>query len=137
MNKKETQKASINDFLAKKLKRDEEKNKVFNIKISSMDKVITVKKPSDNQILDLLDELGSDLTAKKSILATLRMVYNNSPDLKDTELHKALEIVDPYDIVNTDILFDFADKQEIIEQFNKLSGLESSKKEIDDNVKNS
>jgi hypothetical protein len=127
-------KATVADFLAKKLKKDEEANKTIEIKLSSMDSVFEVKKPSDKQILDFIDSLGDTKNTKKIMEETFKLIYNNCPALKNKELHEQLDIQNPYDII--DVLFDFKDKQEIMEQFNKLIGLEDKKKKIDKEIKN-
>lgn len=131
---KKTVKATLSDFLAKKLKKEEDQNKTLDISVSSMGgKTFSVKKPTDNQIMDFIEELGDTKSAKKAIEETMKLIYRNCPDLQDKELHEALEIKDPYSVM--DVLFDFKDKQEIMEQFNAFTGFKADN--IDEELKNS
>lgn len=136
MNKKEKEikkpHASIADFLAKKLRKEEEQNKTFDIDISGMDSVFTVKKPTEEDILNFIEDLGDSKSAKKAINETMKLIYRNCPDLQNPELHKALEVKDPYDVLTT--IFDFKDKQEIMEQFNKFIGFKADN--LEEEVKN-
>lgn len=130
---KKTTKATLSDFLAKKLKKEEDQNKTLDIKISSMDgKTITVRKPNDEQILDFIEDLGDTKSAKVAITETMKLIYRNCADLQDKELHDALEIKNPYDII--DVLFDFKDKTSIMEQFNSFIGFKADN--IDEEIKN-
>ncbi|WP_297422092.1 hypothetical protein [Clostridium sp.] len=131
MSKKGNVKATIQDFLAKKLKKEEEQNKTLDIKISSMDTIFSVKKPSDEDILNFIEDLGDSRSAKKAITETMKLIYRNCPDLQNPELHEALEVRDPYDTM--DVLFDFKDKQQIMEQFNKFIGFKADN--LDEEVK--
>lgn len=135
MAKKTTERAKIADFIAKKIKKEENNNKTTDIIISSMDKSFTVKMPKDSEILDYIEEIGGSQSPKKIMSETLKLVYNNCEDLQDTELHKALELKEPYDILLGDSVFDFKDKNEIMDQFNKFVGFKAET--IDEEIKNS
>lgn len=132
MSKQSMKKATLNDFLSKKLKKEENANKTLDIKVTSMDRVLTVKKPTDNEILDYLDNIGDERIARVAINETMKLFYRKCPELQDQELQSALEIKDPYDII--DVLFDMDDKNEIMEQFAVLLG---KSKEVDKEIKNS
>ena len=132
MNKKESKKATLTDFVAKKLKKEENQNKTLDIKVSSMDKTLTVKKPTDSEILDYLDDIGEERSARVAIEQTMKLFYRKCPQLQDQELHNSLEIKDPYDIIEA--LFDMDDKNEIMEQFAVLLG---KSKDVDKEIKNS
>lgn len=133
MSKKSNLKATIADFLAKKLKKEEDQNKTFDIKISSMDgKTITVKKPIEEDILNFIDSLGDSKSIKKVMSESMKLIYRNCEELQDKELQTQLEVKDPYDTIN--VLFDFKDKQEIMEQFNTLIGFKADN--LEEEVKN-
>src|SRR5471030_457580 len=132
MSKQSMKKATLNDFLAKKLKKEENQNKTLDIKVTSMDRVLTVKKPTDEEILDYLDDIGEERSAKVAINETMKLFYRKCPELQDQELHESLEIKAPYDIINA--LFDMDDKNEIMEQFAVLLG---KSKDVDKEIKNS
>lgn len=131
MSKQSNKKATLNDFLAKKLKKEENQNKTLDIKVTSMDRVLTVKKPTDEEILDYLDDIGEERSARVAIEQTMKLFYRKCPELQDIELHSTLEIKDPYDIINA--LFDMDDKNEIMEQFAVLLG---KSKDVDKEIKN-
>lgn len=120
MSKQSNKKATLTDFLAKKLQKEQEQNKTLDIKISSMERTITVKKPTDEAILDYIDDIGDGKNIRLVLDETMKLVYRHCPELQNTELHEALEIKDPYDVIN--VLFDIQDKQEIVEQFTTLIG---------------
>jgi len=133
MSKKGNVKATLADFLAKKLKKEEDQNKTLDIKITSMGgKVITVKKPKEEDLLNYIEDLGDTKSAKVAITETMKLIYRNCPDLQDKELQEACEVKSPYDITN--VLFDFEDKQEIMEQFNKFIGFKADN--LEEEVKN-
>jgi len=132
MSKQSMKKATLNDFLSKKLKKEENQNKTLDIKVTSMDRVLTVKKPTDEEILDYLDDIGEERSAKVAINETMKLFYRKCPELQDQELHESLEIKAPYDIINA--LFDMDDKNEIMEQFAVLLG---KSKDVDKEIKNS
>lgn len=131
MSKESMEKATLNDFLAKKLKKEQDQNKTLDIKITSMDKVLTVKKPTDEEILDYIDDIGDERSARVAINETMKLFYRKCPQLQDQELQSALEIKAPYDII--DALFDMDDKNEIMEQFAVLLG---KSKDVDEEIKN-
>lgn len=134
MSKTGNVKATIADFIAKKVQKEKDKDKTIDIKVTSMDnKTFTVKKPSDENILNFLEGLGDSKSPTVAVTESMKFIYRNCPDLQNEELHEALGIKDPYDIIN--ILFDFKDKQEIMEQFNNFIGFKTDK--VEKEIKNS
>lgn len=134
MSKESNKKATLQDFLAKKLKKKEDSNKTTDIYVTSMDRILTVKSPKEDDILDLLDVVGDKPKTGEATAEFLKLFYNYCPELQDTELHEALEIKDPYDVCN--VLFDLKDKNEIIDQFSKFIGVSKKKKKADEEIKN-
>lgn len=134
MNKKAVKKASIADFVAKKIKKEKDNNKTTQIVISSMEKSFELKMPRDSEILEFIEEIGDSKSPKKVMQETLKVIYNNCGDLQNPELHEALEIKDPYDVLLSDVIFGFSDKNEIIDQFNKFVGFKAET--IDEEIKN-
>lgn len=121
MSKGQARKATFKDLLARKLQKEQDQVKVKDIYVSSMDATLTFTKPSDDQILDVIDLYGDGADTRKVIEAFKPLIYNCCPMLQDTELHKELGVADPFDTV--DALFDLADKIEIGEQLMDMTNI--------------
>ncbi|NRT32440.1 hypothetical protein BJV38_004975 [Clostridium beijerinckii] len=134
MSKESNKKATLKDFLAKKLNKEQEANKTTDIYVTSMDRTLTVRKPKDSDIMDLIDDLGDNPKNSVASKEILHLFYNYCPELQDVELHEALEIKDPYDTI--DVLFDYKDKNEIIKQFSEFIGTAKKIEEVNEEIKN-
>ncbi len=131
MNKETIKKATFKDLVAKKLQRDEDKFKTKDIYVQSLDSTLTFKKPDDDLILETIDAIGEDRTNTKSIVeAFKKLIYQCCDMLQDTELHKELEVQDPFDTVSK--IFDV---MEIMDLGDKLSDFVNINGKIDD-IKN-
>lgn len=114
MSKESIQKATFKDLVAKKIQKEQNKFLTKDITVSSMEKTLTFKKPSDDFILDIIDEMGDNRDTKTMVAAFEKLIYECCEMLQDTEFQKELEVVDPLDTVR--VLFDLTDKMEIGEQ---------------------
>lgn len=114
MSKESMKKATFKDLIAKKLKKESEIEKTKDIYVSSMDATLTFRKPSDDSILDVMDDIGDGKDTRTMVNAFKKLIYLCCDMLQDTELHEKIEVVDPFDTV--DKLFDLADIMEIGEQ---------------------
>ena len=114
MSKKTAQKATFDDLINKKLQKEVNQNKTIDIYISSMDRTITFKKPSDDNILDAIDEIGDNKDTKTVINAYKKLIYKNCDMLQDSKLQETLGVVDPFDTV--DKIFNLTDITEIGDQ---------------------
>ena len=114
MSKKTAQKATFDDLINKKLQKEANQNKTIDIYISSMDRTITFKKPSDDNMLDAIDEIGDNKNNKTVVNAYKKLIYKTCDMFQDSKLHEALEVVDPFDTV--DAVFDLDDITEIGDQ---------------------
>jgi hypothetical protein len=130
MSKETCVKATLNDFLAKKIKKDENKNRTIDVYVTSMDKTLTLSNPSEEQILDYAEAIGDNTDLKANLEANRYLIYKCCNELQDNELHDALEIKDPLDVPR--VLFDMEDVQEIMNQFNELL----THKDINEEIKN-
>lgn len=128
MSKESIKKATFKDLIAKKLKKESEINKTKDIFVSSMDATLTFRKPSDDLILDVIDEIGDKDDTRKMVVAFKKLIYMCCDMLQDTELHKELEVVDPFDTVEK--LFDLADTMEIGESLMDLINIGGKVEEI-------
>lgn len=118
-------KADFKDLLARKLAKDSGKNKTKDILVTSMGKELTFKKPSDDLILEIMDEIGDNTSTADTVAAFKKLIYLTCDMLQDTELHKELEIQDPYQTV--DAIFSLGDIMEIGEQLMDLIEINTSK----------
>lgn len=114
MSKESTKKATFKDLIAKKLKKEQDQFKTKDIYVTSMDATLTFKKPKDDLILDTIDEMGNTESTRNIVEGYKKLIYLCCDMLQDPELHKELEVVDPFDTV--DKLFNLADKMEIGDQ---------------------
>lgn len=128
MSKENAKKATFKDLIAKKLKKEEQQFKTSDIYVSSMDATLTFKKPKDDVIIDIMDEIGDGAKVSTMIPAFKKLIYLCCDMLQDTELHKELDVIDPFDTVEK--LFDLGDIMEIGEQLMDLVNINSKVEEI-------
>lgn len=97
-NKKQV-KLTLEDLVAKKLQKNN--NKVFdkNIYVSKLDGELTFEIPTFDELLGYSDDMQT--RDSKGIKQMYRkLCYDTCKMLHDKELHKAYGVVDPYDIVD-------------------------------------
>lgn len=111
MSKENAKKATFKDLIAKKLKKEEVKFKTKDIYVRSMDATLTFTNPSDDLIVDIMDQIGEGKETGKMVAAFKNLIYLCCDMLQDTELHKEIEATDPFDTV--DKIFDLVDVLEI------------------------
>lgn len=100
MNKKNTKKLTLEDFINKKISKDKKINLIKEIYVESMDGYLTAKMLSEDKILELLDLSTDDGSFSDQIELNKQLVYHTIPYLQSPELHTALDITDPFDIVS-------------------------------------
>lgn len=128
MSKENAKKATFKDLIAKKLKKEGQQFKTSDIYVSSMDATLTFKKPKDDVIIDIMDEIGDNAKVSTMIPAFKKLIYLCCDMLQDTQLHKELDVTDPFDTVGK--LFDLGDIMEIGEQLMDLVNINSKVEEI-------
>ncbi|NFO89158.1 hypothetical protein FDC58_17740 [Clostridium botulinum] len=128
MNKEQIKKATFQDLIAKKLKRDKERVQYKEIEVSSMGMSLQFKKLEEEKVLDIADEFEKTEGLAEQIAITRKLIYLSCPMLQDEKLHEELGIKDPFDTVK--VLFDLKDTNEIGEQLMALLGLSNADKEI-------
>lgn len=121
-------KATFKDLIAKKRQKEEDLHKFKEIEVKSLGKSLIFKKPSDETILGVLDEIGTDPDTRKVATAYKNLIYKTCETLQDPELHKELDIVDPYDVINA--VFDLSDILAIGEELFEFSGIGSLGEEV-------
>ena len=110
-----TTKATLKDLIARKMQKENDKVKYYEIPVKSMGgKVLIFKKPSDEMRLDMMDDLGDDPNTRDVVDMYKKLIYRSCELLQDGSLQEELEIIDPYDTVNT--IFDLDDIMDIGEK---------------------
>lgn len=136
-----SKKATIEDLIARKLQRDDDKLKIKLVDISD-NLALEIRKQKLNKVLSLLDGVGDDKSLTQSVEFMQQLVYESCPTLHDKALLEAYNCAEPYDIVlavlddNVGVLGDLT---EAIMQFYGLSVEKKDKAEenLADEVKNS
>jgi len=93
------EKATFDDLIRLKLRREEQREKPIEIQVESLGKTLVFKFPSNDQQLDLIADIQK-LGAGNTYEAYRKFVYDCCPMLHDTKLHEELGVVDPYDVMN-------------------------------------
>lgn len=123
-------KALFADLVARKLQREQDKLAVKEIMVPSMGKTLTFKRPDDASTIALIDEIGDGGDTGKIVEAYRKIIYFTCEILQDPELHKAMEITDPLDVVQA--LFGVADIMRIGADLSDFMGMS----EASENIKN-
>lgn len=131
-SKEGLKKATLQDFLARKAKKDKDKNATIDVYVGSMERTITLKKPSDERLYEYADSLGNSPELKIVIRSNKELIYDCCLELHNQELHEALGVKDPYDVMNE--LFEISDIKEIMNQFNKFIGMKN--RNVQEKIKN-
>lgn len=128
MSKENAKKATFEDLIKRKLQKEKDQNRTKDIYVPSMDRTLVFKKPKDNVLLDVIDEMGDMNVMSKVIEGYKKLIYLCCDMLQDTELHEKLEIVDPFEVV--DKIFDLKDITEIGEQLMDLVNVSDKAEEV-------
>jgi len=121
-------KATLQDFLAKKAKKEASKNATIDVFVTSMNRTIALKKPSDDRLYEYANSIGNTPDLKVVMEANKELIYDCCSELHNSELHEGLGVKDPYDVMKE--LFEISDIKEIMNQFNKFIGNRSIVEEI-------
>ena len=113
-------KATLQDFLAKKAKKEASKNATIDVFVTSMNRTIELKKPSDDRLYEYANSIGNTPDLKVVMEANKELIYDCCSELQNPELHEGLGVKDPYDVMKE--LFEISDIKEIMNQFNKFLG---------------
>ena len=130
MAREDVKRATIKDLIARKTQREADKFKTVDVFVPSMNATLVFKKPSDVLLMDTIDEMGDGTSTRQQMDAMKKLIYQTCDLLQSPELHKGLDITDPFDAV--DAIFDLADIGSIPEQIAELFGMNG----VEDKVKN-
>lgn len=132
-SKKEMKKLTLNDLLSAKMQKEKDKISFKDIYVNSLGGTLTFKKPSNDDILDTIDQIGDDQSTKVCVEAFKFLIYENCDMLHNDELLKEYEVVEPTEIV--DKIFDIADIINTGNELFKMCGLDEI--DISEKIKNS
>lgn len=121
-------KATFKDLIARKKQKEESLLKFKEIEIKSIGKSLIFKKPNDEVMLSVMDDIGTTADTRTITQAYKKLIYKTCETLQDAELQKELEIIDPYDTV--DAIFDLSDILTIGEELFEFSGIANVGEEI-------
>ena len=94
------EKATFDDLIRLKLRRDEQREKPIEIEVKSLGKTLVFTAPKNAQQLDFLGEIRKAITIDGGYAAYRKLIYDCCPALHDTKLHGEIGVVDPYDTVD-------------------------------------
>lgn len=104
-------KATFQDLITRKLQRDKDQLQVKEVKVSTLGKSLLFKKPSDDALLNVIEEIGDGSNTRKIMEAYKKLIYLTCDLLQSADLQKELQVVDPFDTVTT--LFSIPDIMQI------------------------
>ena len=122
------EKATFQDMIARKMQKEQDKHKTKEIEVKSIGKVLVFDKPSDDLVLNCIEEIGDGTNIRKTLEAYKKLIYHTCALLQSIELQEKLEIIDPYDTVNA--VFDLADILQIGEDLTDFVGFGTVAEEI-------
>lgn len=121
-------KATFKDLIAKKKQKEESLHKFKEIEVKSIGKSLIFRKPSDEVMLSVMDDIGTNADTRAITAAYKKLIYKTCEALQDAELQKELEVIDPFETV--DAIFDLADILTIGEELFQFSGIANVGEEI-------
>jgi len=127
MSKNTIKKLTFDDIIAKKMAKDAKLNETIDIEVPSMGGMLTFNYPSEDIKMETMDILG-EKTEKEGLRACDYIIYNCCPMLKNPELHKQMECLDPKEIVSK--FLDIEERVEIGQKLFKFSGLMKMSEEV-------
>ncbi|MBB6214960.1 hypothetical protein HNQ80_001045 [Anaerosolibacter carboniphilus] len=123
-------KLTLTDLIAKKEQRDKAKLAFKDIHVESLGGTIVAQRPSDEVILETIDLMGNNDSAKEIVAAFKYLIYTSIPILKEPSLQEAYECVEPDEIVMK--LFDIGEVLEVGAAILEMAGV----KDIGETLKN-
>lgn len=97
MTKGKYENASMDDLLRSIEWKSKYKERTVKINIPFLERSLEFRTPTQDEFLRFFDEFGE--STEKQYDAYSHLIYDTCPILHDTQLHEALDIKDPYDVV--------------------------------------
>ena len=102
MEKEKAKRMTLDDIVKAKMKRDQDKLTVKEIKVPSIGMSLLFRRPTRNEICDFMDNIyGSDQTTEDMIGLFEQLIYTCCEDLHKQELLEELGIENPDDVVQS------------------------------------
>ncbi len=133
MNKEQNKKITFEQLIRRREQREEEKSKVIEIYVESMDGTLLFKKLPEDEILDIYNETDTK-NISSLIESTRKIIYLSCPLLQDKNLHSELGIVDPFDVPK--VLFDLKETDYIGSKLFEFNGISKAITKVEENIKN-
>ena len=124
-------KATFKDLIAQKVQREEKRHAIQDILVPSMNKTLAFKRVDDKKFLEVLDRIQDESALSEMVEVYKELIYLSCPMLQDQELHKELDVTDPFDTVT--VLFELSDITEVGEKLSEMYQMNT----MPDKVKNS
>lgn len=125
----EKKKLTLEDIIAKKLEKQNKRNKKGTFYVESLGGQVEYEVPDESTLLRAMDKFEAG-SMEKINDAYVYLIYNSVPIIRNPELHEAYEVVDPLDIVSK--VFELKERMNLGEKILKLAKLD----EIGEDVKN-
>ncbi len=131
MNNKE-KKMTFDDIIKAKIQKENDKLTVKSIEVPSVGKELLFRRPKDEMVFDFIDNLhGGEEKTEDLINEYAKIIYQCCDTLQDPELHKELEIDDPFDTAKA-----FMDANDIIVVGDEVASMNSLYSNFEEKVKN-
>lgn len=105
----------FDDLLQHAAEKEQSKGEEKEIRLLDEEKTITCVRLSDNKIMGVMDEFRSaEATTESAIEKIDHFIYECCPELQNTELHKALDVAEPWDVVKR--IFSVPERSAIADQ---------------------
>ncbi len=132
MGNEAIKKLTLQDLIAKKVIKDEQKNLKKDIFVDGLDGEITFDKPLEDDVLATMDKITKDASTQDTVNAIASLIYKCCPIIRTKELQDAYGVKDPKDIVKE--LFTLSERDKIGQELLEMSGVKA--KEIEEKIKN-
>lgn len=91
---------TFDDLLRHAAEKEQVKGEEKEIRLLDEETTITCVRLSDNRLMNVIDEFrNAEATTESAMEKIDHLIYECCPKLQDPELHKALEVAEPWDIV--------------------------------------
>lgn len=131
MNKEQHKRLTFEQLVARKLQRDDDRLKIKEIYIPSMNGTLLFKRISDQKILSLSEELDA---GNKAMELYKRIIYSCCEAFQDTKLHEQCGVADPYDIVHC--ILSLKEITDIGGQLESFLDLKDAEENVKEEIKN-
>lgn len=118
---------TFSDLIARKLQKDKDEVKFKDIEVKSLGGFLKFEKPTEEDVLEFMDEMGDGEDKSKTVRAFEKLIYNCCSTFKEKELKEQFksEIKIPFDIVK--LLIPLQERMQIGNELLEMSGMKDEK----------